>query len=666
MPGYTQVRRPLSVTTPLGADALLLVGIEGREAISELFRFDFQLLAENGAEVPFEKLLGQKIAATIRANEDNQRYIAGIVSRVAQGSRDQTFTGYRVEVVPQLWLLTRVRQSRIFQGLSVPDILKKVLAGLEVAYEIQGDFQPREYCAQYRESDFDFASRLMEEEGIYYFFKHSASGSSLVLANTPQSHPNAEPGKAIFEEVTGGNRPEQRVFSWEKSQELRSGKVTLWDHCFELPGKHLEATKTTVDSLQVGAVTHKIKTGGNEKFELYDFPGGYANRFDGVDRGGGERPAEVQKIFQDNVRTADIRMQEEAARSVRIGGASTCAQFVPGFRIALERHFSGDGTYVLTEVRHRASLELDFRSAKGQEDFRYENSFTCIPLALPFRPARVTPIPHVQGAQTAVVVGPSGQEIFTDKYGRIKVQFPWDREGKLDGDTSCWLRVATPWAGKQWGMVHIPRVGQEVVVDFVNGDVDQPIVVGSVYNADQMPPYALPANKTQSGIKSRSTLQGGAANFNEIRFEDKKGSEQVVIHAEKDQCIDVENDETHWVGHDRKKTVDNNETVKIGNDETITIGNNRTVTIDKGNDSLTIKMGNATTKINLGKSETEAMQSIELKVGQSSVKLDQSGVTIKGMTIKIEGQIMVDVKGLMTTVKGDAMLTLKGGVTMIN
>jgi type VI secretion system secreted protein VgrG len=666
MPGFTQVRRPLSVTTPLGADALLLVGVDGREAISELFRFDFQLLAENGAEVPFEKLLGQKIAATIRSSEDDRRYIAGIVSRVAQGSRDQTFTGYRVEVVPQLWLLTRVRQSRIFQGLSVPDILKKVLAGLEVSYEIQGDFQAREYCAQYRESDFDFASRLMEEEGIYYFFKHSATGSSLVLANTMQSHPNAEPGKIIYEEIAGGNRPEQRIYSWEKSQELRSGKVTLWDHCFELPGKHLEATKTTVDSLQVGPVTHKIKTGGNDKLELYDYPGGYANRFDGVDRGGGDRASEIQKIFQDNVRTAEIRMQEEAARSVRIEGASTCAQLTSGFRISLERHFSGDGTYVLTEVRHRATLELDFRSGSGQEDFRYENSFTCIPLALPFRPARVTPIPRVQGAQTAVVVGPAGQEIFTDKYGRIKVQFPWDREGKLDGDTSCWLRVATPWAGKQWGMVHIPRVGQEVVVDFVEGDVDQPIVVGSVYNADQMPPYALPANKTQSGIKSRSSLQGGSANFNEIRFEDKKGSEQVVIHAEKDQCIDVEHDETHWVGNDRTKKVDHDETVKIGNDETITIVNNRTVTIDMGNDSLTIKMGNATTKIDLGKSETEAMQSIELKVGQSSVKLDPAGVTIKGMTIKIEGQILVDVKGLMTNVNADAILTLKGGLTMIN
>jgi len=273
-----------------------------------------------------------------------------------------------------------------------------------------------------------------------------------------------------------------------------------------------------------------------------------------------------------------------------------------------------------------------------------------------------------------VVVGPAGEEIFTDKYSRVKVQFHWDREGKNDGNSSCWIRVATPWAGKQWGMIHIPRIGQEVLVDFVDGSVDHPIVVGSVYNADQMPPYKLPDNKTQSGLKSRSTLQGGASNFNEIRLEDKKGSEQLFIHAEKNQDIEVENDETHWVGHDRKKTIDRDETTHVKHDrtetvnhnETITITNNRDVTITQGNESLTIKMGNSTTKVSMGKSEEEAMQSIELKVGQSSVKLDQTGVTIKGMMINIEGQVQVSVKGVMTQINADAVLTLKGGITMIN
>ena len=658
MASYVQSDRPLSVTTPLGADTLLLTGVSGREAISELYQFNFDFLAENSTEVPFDKLLGQKVVAKIRLSDQETRYLGGMVSRMAQGARDQTFTTYRAEVVPQLWLLSRRQQSRIFQWLSVPDILKKVLTGLEVTYEIQGNFEPREYCVQYRETDFAFASRLMEEEGIYYFFRHTSPGSTLVLANTPQSHPNSGPSGAIYEEITGGNRPEERILSWEKAQELRSGKWTLWDANFELPNKHLEASKTVADSVQVGTVTHKLKVGGNDKLELYDFPGGYANRFDGIDRGGGEHSSDLQKIFQDNRRTVDIRMQEEAARSLLISGESTCPQLTPGYRFDLQRHFNADGTYVVTSVEQSAKLTRDYRSGEGEENFEYWNSFTCIPHALPYRPPRNTPVPRVYGAQTALVAGPAGEEIFTDKYGRIKVQLPWDREGGGGGDTSCWMRVATPWAGKQWGMIHLPRVGQEVLVEFVDGDVDHPVVVGSLYNAEQMPPYTLPADKTQSGVKSRSSLGGDPANFNEIRFEDKKGGEQLFIHAEKDQCIEVENDEIHWVGHDREK--------KIDNDETVTIGNNRTVTIKKGNDSLEIQMGNSSTKIDMGKSETEAMQSIELKVGTSSVKLDPTGVTIKGLTVQIEGEIAVDVKGTMTQINADAILALQGGLTTIN
>lgn len=674
MPSYLQTGRPLTVSTPLPESDLLLVSVTGREAISELFRYEFEFIAENRVDVPFEKMLGQKVSAKIQLGESQARLISGIVSRMIQGPRDQTFTTYRAEVVPPLWLLNRKRQSRIFQAMSVPDILRKVLAGLDVGYEIQGTFEPRDYTVQYRESDFAFASRLMEDEGIYYFFRHTVSGSTLVLANTAQSHADTNPSSAIYEELEGGNRPDERIVAWEKVQELRPGKVTLWDHTFELPHKHLEATKGITDSVQIGTVTHKMNTAGNDQLEVYDYPGGYAGRFDGVDRGGGERASDIQKIFQDNTRTVDLRMQEEAARGITIQGVSTCPQLTAGYRFALQRHFNANGTYVLTAVQVNAKLTGDYRSAGAEANLDYENSFTCIPLALPFRPARTTSIPRVHGPQSAVVVGPEGEEIFVDKYGRIKVQFHWDREGQNDGNSSCWLRVATPWAGKQWGMIHIPRIGQEVVVDFIDGDVDHPIVVGSVYNSDQMPPYTLPANKTQSGIKSRSTLHGSLSNCNEIRFEDKSGSEMVTIHAEKDQTIEVENDETHWVGHDRTKTVDHDETEhvkndrtrKVGNDETVTITNNRSVTITRGNDSLTITQGNSSTQIQLGKSETEAMQSIELKVGQSSVKLDQTGVTIRGLNVTIEGQIEVSVKGVVTQINGDGMLTLKGGMTMIN
>jgi len=695
MASYQQAGRPLSVTTPLGADAFLLVGVRGKEGLSTLFRFEFDCLAENSTEVAFEKLLGQKATATIRLTEGESRYVSGIVSRVSQESRDQTFTTYRLEVVPQFWLLNRRRQCRVFQYLPVPDILKKVLAGLDVSYEIQGTFEPREYCVQYRETDFEFASRLMEDEGIYYFFKHTSSGHTLVLANTPQSHPETEPSEVIYEEITGGNRPEERILSWEKVQELRSGKATLWDHSFELPGKNLEAEKNIVETVQAGTVSHKFKVGGNDKLEIYDYPGGYANRFDGINRGGGESPAELQKIFQDNARTVGIRMQEEAAHGLAIRGDSSCPRLTGGYRFKLERHFNADGVYVLTGVEHRATLRGDYRSSGAEVNLEYANTFSCVPLALPFRPPRVTPIPHVHGAQTALVVGPAGEEIYTDKYGRIKVQFPWDRQGTNDGDSSCWVRVATPWAGKQWGMIHLPRVGQEVLVDFVDGDVDHPIVVGSVYNAEQMPPYKLPDNKTQSGVKSRSSLAGTPANFNEIRFEDKMGSEQVVIHAEKDQEIGVEHDETHWVGHDRTKNIDNDETTTVKHDRTETVGNNETITINgqrteavskdetisigggrtetvAKDESISIAGGRTTavTKDDSlsvsGEIDTTAVKSITLTCGSSSIKLDPKGITISGVKIEIDGDMAVNVSGLMVKVDADGVLALTGGLTKIN
>jgi type VI secretion system secreted protein VgrG len=280
----------------------------------------------------------------------------------------------------------------------------------------------------------------------------------------------------------------------------------------------------------------------------------------------------------------------------------------------------------------------------------------------------VTPEPTVQGPQTAIVVGPKGEEIFTDKFGRVKVQFHWDRIGKKDDNSSCWVRVAQPWAGKNWGAIFIPRIGQEVVVDFLEGDPDQPIIIGSVYNALQMPPYDLPANKTQSGLKTRSTKNSGSANFNELRFEDKRESEDIYFHAEKDFHRVVEHDDDLQVGNDQTIVIQNNRTenVKKG-DETITIEKgNRETTIKVGNETLTISTGNQTTKISLGKSETEAMQSIELKVGPSSIKLDPTGVTIKGMKIMIEGQVQVDVKGVITNINGSAMVNIKGGITMIN
>ena len=628
---YTQQNRAMGVTTPLGEDKLLLVGFTGQESISRLFNFHLDLIAENKTEVTFDNLLGQKITIRLDLSGRDKRYFNGICNRISQGERDEVFTTYRMEIVPQLWVLTKKAQSRIFQQMSVPDILKKVLDGLDVAYEIQGTFHPRDFCVQYRETDFNFASRLMEEEGMFYFFKHSDGSHKMVVANTTQSHTDLPSNSKItHEDVEGGTREDDRVYDWEKVQELRSGKYTLWDHCFELPHKHLEAEANILDSVQAGKVSHKLKVGGNDKFEVYDYPGEYAQRFDGVDRGGGDRAGDLQKIFEDNRRTTDIRIQEEAAPGLVIQGASNCRHFVSGCKFTLQRHFNAEGQYVLTDVAHSARQSGDYRSDDG--DFSYSNRFTCIPLALPFRPQRLTPKPVVQGTQTAVVVGPSGQEIFTDKYGRVKVQFHWDREGKNDQNSSCWVRVGTPWAGKQWGIVHIPRIDQEVIVDFLEGDPDQPIIIGSIYNAREMPPYKLPDNKTQSGIKSRSSQNGTADNFNEFRFEDKKGEEEVYLHAEKNWTIMVENDKGQTVGHDETLTVKNDRTKTVTRDEKTTIGNNKTDNIGQ---ILKVTAGD---KIDEYATKTVVITAgVELTLNGpgGTIKIDASGITIQGVLVKI-------------------------------
>jgi type VI secretion system secreted protein VgrG len=736
MPELSQDGRPLRITTPLGPNTFLLTGLEGSEGLSRLFEFRMEVVALSSQPVAFDEILGQSVTATIALLTGEVRHVSGIVCRISQGGRSigpdgEPLTSYRLEVVPQLWLLTRRTGSRIFQQKSVPDILRELLTGLNVTYQIQGTFEPRNFCTQYRESDFAFASRLMEEEGIYYFFKHEDGRSTMVLANTPASHPDlAMDGAAKFEDDRSRTGALDRVRAWEKRQEIRSGKFTLWDHNFELPGKHLDASKPTLDSVQSGTVSHKLKVANNETLELYDFPGGYAKRFDGVAPGGGDQAADLQKVFQDNTRTVGIRMQEEELGSILITGRSGYPQFTAGNKFSLEDHPDANGAYVLVTVDHRARLDQRVRS--NGEGFAYENDFSCIPAALPFRPARATPRPQI-GCQTAEVVGPSGEEIFVDKYGRVKVQFHWDREGKNDASSACWIRVASSWAGKNWGAIHIPRVGQEVVVDFLEGDPDRPLIVGSVYNADMMPPYTLPDNKTQSGIKSRSTMKGTAENFNEIRFEDKKDSEQIYVHAEKDLDGVVENNETRKVGFEKKDKGDqtieifNNQTLKVGagegeaddgsqvvevykdrkvtvktGDQTVEVTKgkntltvegdhtthvktgkhvtnvdtgdmttqvktgNQDTSVDTGSASITVKMGNHTTKLNLGKISQEAMQGIELKVGQNSIVVDQTGITIKGMMVKIEGTVQTQVKGLMTQVNGDAMLQVKGGITMIN
>ncbi len=671
---YHEGERFLYLETPLGEDQLLLQSFKGDEQISGLFDFRLKLLAENATNVDFDKLIGQRVSFGVLGADPRvpARDLNGIVVELSQGARDRVFTEYRMRVVPELWKLKRKFQSRIFQHLTVPDILKQVLAGLDVSYEIQGAFDQREYCTQYQETDFDFFSRLAEEEGIYYFFKFTHGSHKLVLANTPPSHPDI-PGDStlIFETVEGGGRDEERIDTWKKEQYWGSGKYTVWDHHFELPHKKLDAQETVIGSVQVGKVSHKLKLSGNDDLEIYENPGCYAQRYDGIDKAGGEKPSDLQKISTDNKRTVGIRMQQEETPMLRISAGGNCRQITPGHKFTLRRHFNADGQYVVLKVWHEAQ-EADFRSDQSpraedgeEEETHYSNSFTCLPYELPFRPSMDTDCPVIAGPQTAVVVGPSGEEISTDKYGRVKVQFHWDREGKNDLNSSCWLRVATQWAGKQWGAIHLPRIGQEVVVAFIEGDPDRPIIVGSVYNADMMPPYKLPDHKTVSTLKSRSSKQGSASNFNELRYEDLKGSEQLFLHAERDKDERVKGESREFVGGNRHLMVTASRKAAIGGSDNLTVGGDFSESVGK-NFNTTVQ-SNSRELVNGNKSVTVQGNTEEITSGNFGHAVGGEIHLMAGTNVVIEAGMALTIKagGNFITI-GPAGIAIQGTMVLIN
>ncbi len=568
MAAYTQERRSLAVTSDLGPDAFLLLGFNGTEAISNLFTYQLELASEQDGISPND-VVGKGLTWCVRQVDADPRYFHGLVNRYAAGPRgERGLFSYRAEVVPWLWFLTRTTDCRIFQDMTSLDIIKAVFDELGFSdYDVadcKGPFAKREYCVQYRETAFNFVSRLMEQDGIFYYFKHEEGKHKLVMADAKSAYFDCAEAEVNY---SRGSLAPNHVYSWEHRYEFRSGKWTRTDYNFITPSTSLLTSTPTV-----------LEQPGLDKYELFDYPGDYYVKGDG-----------------DPV--TKIRMEEDEAAYDIVHGASRNCTFTPGGVFELKNHEvpSEKGRYLITAVQHEAS-EASYGASGGGGD--YSNQFRSIPAAVIFRPERVTPRAVVRGPQTAVVTGPGGEEIFVDKYGRVKVQFFWDRRGKKDDKSSCWIRVSENWAGKNWGLVAHPRMGQEVVVDFLEGDPDRPLITGRVYNAEQMPPYDVPANKTQTGIKTRSSKGGGTANFNEIRFEDLKGEEQLFIHAEKNQDIEVENDETHWVGHDRKKTIDNDETTlvkrdrteTVDRDEKITIHANRTEEVDK-EEKITIHGG---------------------------------------------------------------------------
>lgn len=637
----------MKIHTPLGDDFLLINKFTAREAISELFTYEVELLHEENdvgyepTDVDPAQIVGKGVAISIQQRDDTARTFSGMVSSFSRGNRHTRFSFYYATIVPHVWLLTQNIQSRIFQHKSVPEILQEVFSGFEVRYEIQGNFQPRNYCVQYRESDFDFASRIMEEEGIFYYFEHTEGKHTMVIANTPQSHVET-PSKNVIAYNIKTERTEDFISSisdlWIDTR-LQTGKVTLWDHNFQLPTSKLDAQQPSTFTL-----------GDNQQLEFYDFPAGYARKYDGIDRGGGEQPSALQAVYEDNRRTAENLMRSIDADYQVLSGTSDCSALTAGHKFTLEKHPNGslNTGYIVTNVTHEAEQNPSYL-AEAEVDEPYSNSFSCIRYgsgAPTYCPPRKTPKPYVRGSQTAIVVGPAGEEIFTDKYGRIKVQFFWDRHGQYDSDSSCWVRVAQLWASNGWGSMFIPRIGMEVVVQFLEGDPDQPIVTGCVYNPETMPAYTLPDEKTKSGIKSNSSKGGNG--FNELRFEDKAGEEQIFVHAQKNMDVRVLNDYKKIVGNDKHVVVENNRSERVARDSSMSVGGDRkekvtgSVSKEAGMD-IQEKAGmnyalDAGMEVHIKAGMTaviEAGTSLTLKVGGNFININPGGVFISGTMVMI-------------------------------
>ena len=627
---------PITLKSPLPAKDLMFESMTASAGLSTLGEMQLGLVSEKPDLKP-EDLLGKPMTVSVALRDDKQRHFHGYVTRFGIGAHRGRFFGYQASVRPWLWFLTRTADCRIFQELSVPDIVKKVFedhGNANFEFKLFRSYRKWVYCVQYRETDYNFVARLLEHEGIYWYIEHGDGTSKVVLVDSQSAH-DAAPGcesLPYYENAPESAPDTECVSHWSFASEVETDKVALTSYDFERPSTSLKADAKK---------SHKYSL---PDFEMFDFQGDYAQTADAA-------------------QWAEDRLDEHQSRFQTAHGGSNAHGIEVGRLLKLARHPRPDQNdkYLITAIAVNAQVDA-YESNGGAGAFRCD--FSAIPSGQQFRPPRRTPKPFVQGPQTAVVVGPGGEEIFTDKYGRVKVQFHWDRLGKKNEKSSCWVRVSHPWAGKNFGAIHIPRMGQEVVVDFLEGDPDQPLITGRVYNAEQMPPWELPANATQSGILSRSSKGGSAANANALRFEDKKGAEQVWLHAEKNQDIEVENDETHWVGHDRTKTIDHDETSHIKHDRTETVDNNETITVHANRTETVDK--EETITIHGGRTEVvDKEESITIHGGRTEKVDKDENITIDGgRTETVAKNESITINGGRTeTVAKDESITINGGRT---
>ncbi|MCU9849880.1 type VI secretion system tip protein VgrG [Defluviimonas sp. WL0024] len=706
----TRDNEPIRLTGDFSPDDISFRRAVVREGLSQIYEVKLEFLWAK-LDVKIETFLGKLMTLHLETSQEGtERLFTGLVVSARVVTIHESELLIEAELRPKLWLLTRRRNSRIFQNMTAPAIIDSILSDHGITRtrnSTSETYGEREYCVQYRESDFDFISRLMEEEGIYYFFDHADSdgaGETLVFSDGPGAHSAipVTPDVEFMDRDQSAARRGDHVYEFISEQRIQTGSVSLRDFDFETPSADLTVARN------IAKGTHSYKTK-----EIYDFPGRY------------------RRDTTLGTARARVRMEAEAVRFSTWRGAATVRAMGVGGTFAFEnadqlKVKDVAGEYLITEAAHYLQTTASFGADTERTDLvkdefgfpsdakeLYSCKFKAIPKTEPYRAPLTTPWPQIPGLHTAMVTGPSGEEIYTDEHARIKVQFHWDRDGQRDENTTCWVRVVTPWSGKGWGMIAVPRIGQEVVIQFEEGDPDRPICTGMLYNPETPPPYDYPANKTQSGIRTNTSKGGGG--FNELTFEDKKDEERVFFQAEKNydqivknnatitvgmekadagdltmtvknhvtetikegdhtftietgsQIVDIKTDKTVTIHKDKTQTVEGKNTRTITGDDTTEIKEgDQTNTVSQGNQSNTVSVGNIDVQASAGKITVEAAQSIELKVAGSSIKIDPSGVTIKGPMITITGDAKVDVSSPLTTVKADGILTLNGALTKIN
>ncbi|QDU61821.1 Phage-related baseplate assembly protein [Planctomycetes bacterium Pan216] len=529
---------PLTMIAPVLPD-VRIVGFEGTEAVSTPFEFQVDLQVPLAGEEPFEKLLGQPM--TIRVGDDGAsgRRFDGVVCEVSETERDDVHRYLRAVLVPTLWFATQTRRSRIFQNKTVAEIAQEVLVGVELdVSRLLHEYEPHHYCVQFQESDFDFVSRLFEEEGIYYYFDHQGERHRMILGDDSKLAAEVAPSTTIAFQPKSDSFGTIR--SWRKSQRVRPQRFAHRDFSFQAAKKSWQAEDRTTGTVRVGSIEHKLDQPGLAHCER-DLVGDVSHRFEG----NGDSAALARRVTAAGERLVAVDKEAQLAEAIVIEGNGRAAMMVPGYRFKLSQHPDADDAYFVTKVRHRFRAQGEL--AGKDESRAYENDFACAPLGLAFRPSRTTVRPRIDGVQTATVAGHEGEEINTDEYGRVKVRFHWDRDARDDFSRSCWIRVGQMWAGEKWGSINIPRVGQEVIVSFVDGDPDQPLIVGSLYNSECPPPYELPRERNKFGIRSHSK-SGDPGNYNELMFDDTLGEERVNLHAERDLEVVAENSQIVRIG----------------------------------------------------------------------------------------------------------------------